>query len=351
VTHVAATQDRGSSDALPAAMRDAFVRGSMVTAGDSRRYRIPSALNLLLCVGQVAVALAVLSVASRAASGGLLLATAIVFAFVMQMGFCLAHEAVHGKLQANRSANLTLGIALFALFPGSFHFFEIAHLVHHHRNRSDAELEDYVLAGERAWLKRVCYYLLICGLFWLLVPLGSLLVALAPWRRFSIPAPREDAGSFRRFAQFLNDVKPNRVRRDLLVVIAFWSVSVPLLHLAWHAVVACYAAFAFSWASQQYIYHVRTPRHAVLGALDLRLIRPMEMFYLHFNYHLTHHLAAWVPWIYLPRIAPQMPTLGYLRTYLRLWLPPERVEGAWPSQFQASGPIASHSYDLAPDQV
>src|SRR5258708_14898708 len=38
------------------------------------------------------------------------------------------------------------------------------------------------------------------------------------------------------------------------------------------------------------------------SALDLRLIRPMEMFYLHFNYHLTHHLAAWVPWIYLPRI-------------------------------------------------
>jgi fatty acid desaturase len=344
MTYVPA-QDDGWPEALPAAVRDAYLSGSMVTGGDSRRYRIPSALNLLLCLVQAAVALAVLTVASHAESGRALVVAAIAFAFVMQMGFCLAHEAVHGKLQRNRRANLISGILLFTLFPGSFHFFEIAHLVHHRRNRSDAELEDYVLPGESAWLKRACYYLLICGLFWLLIPLATVIVALAPLRRISIPAPTEAAGAFRRFAQFLNEVRPSRVRRDLLVTIVFWAISAPLLHLTWPALAACYAAFAFSWASQQYIYHVRTPRHAVLGALDLRLVRPMEMLYLHFNYHLTHHLAVWVPWIYLPRIAPQRPALGYFRTYLHLWLPPERIDGAWPPQFQTSGPIPPRSHD------
>lgn len=337
--HPPATEDRSGSDSLMSAMREACSRGSTVPPQDPNCYPIPSALNFILCVIQIAVALAVLTAASHAASATILIAAAVAFAFVMQVGFCLAHESVHGKLQTNRRANLVSGIVLFALFPGSYHFFEIAHLVHHHRNRSDAELEDYVLSGERAWLKRACYYLLIGGLFWLLVPFTSLLVALVPKKRIAMPAPMDDAGSFRRFVQFLNEVRPDRVRRDVFAVIVFWAVAFPLLHLSLSAVLACYAAFAFSWASQQYIYHVRTPRHAILGALDLRLIRPMEMFYLHFNYHLTHHLAVWVPWIYLRQIAPEKPSLGYLRTYLGLWLPPQRIEEAWPKQFQHSGAI------------
>ncbi len=337
--YASAAEDRSASDSLTSAVREAYLRGSTVPPRDPGCYPIPSALNVILCVTQIAVALVVLYAASHTASATMLVATAVAFAFVMQVGFCLAHEAVHAKLQPNRDANLISGIILFALFPGSYHFFEIAHLVHHHRNRSDAELEDYVLPGENAWLKRACYYFLICGLFWLLVPLTSLLVALVPKKRIAIPVPTDDAGAFRRFVQFLNEVRPNRVRRDLLAVIIFWAVAVPLLHLSLYAVLVCYAAFGFSWASQQYIYHVRTPRHAILGALDLRLVRPMEMFYLHFNYHLTHHVAVWVPWIYIPRIAPEKPSLGYLRTYLRLWLPPQRIKEAWPKQFQHSGAI------------
>jgi fatty acid desaturase len=99
--------------------------------------------------------------------------------------------------------------------------------------------------------------------------------------------------------------------------------------------------FAFVWASQQYLYHVHTPRHAVLGALDLKLWRPLELLYLFFNYHLTHHVAAWVPWIYLPKIAGEQPTRGYLTTYLEQWRPPQRIEQAWPEVYQASGPLPS----------
>jgi fatty acid desaturase len=324
--------------AVDAAYRD----GAEIVEDDFRRFPIPGTLNALLVVAQLTAALAVLRFASRASSIFALVVAAVVFAFVMQAGFCLVHEAVHRKLHANRNVNAGLAIVSFTLFPASYHFFEIAHLVHHRRNRSDAELEDYVLPGEVAWLKRACYYFLICGLFWLLVPLSSIGIALVP-RRIRLPAPGEDAGAFRRFAQFLNEVHPWRVRRDLAVAVGIWIAAFGLLELRWTAIAVCYASFAFSWASQQYIYHVRTPRHAVLGALDLALPRPLEVFYLHFNYHLTHHLAVWVPWIYLPRVAPRKPSMGYASTYWRLWTPPQPIDAAWPPRFQASGPIPPRS--------
>jgi len=105
----------------------------------------------------------------------------------------------------------------------------------------------------------------------------------------------------------------------------------------------CYAAFAFSWSSQQYIYHVRSPRHLVEGAFNLRLSRPFELLYLNFNYHLTHHRAVSVPWIHLPRVAGRPPVREYWMTYLKLWAPPEPVSSAWPVQFQARGQLLVRS--------
>jgi len=313
--------------------------GQFITRVERERYPIPSVLNILLVVVQMTTALAILRAASVAGSHLVLGFLAVAFAFVMQLGFCLTHEAVHAKLHGQRKVNLSLGILTFSLFPGSYHFFEVAHLLHHRRNRSDGELEDYVLPTETPWLKRLAYYLLISGLFWLLIPLTSIAVALIPSKSIRIPAPGEDAGAFRRFALFLNEVRPSRVRRDLFVAALVWTGVFPLLHLKLSAIAVCYAVFAFSWASQQYIYHVRTPRHAVLGALDLRLWRPMELLYLHFNYHLTHHLAVWVPWIHIPRIAAENPSQGYFRTYLGLWRPPETIDESWPSAHQVSGPL------------
>jgi fatty acid desaturase len=264
---------------------------------------------------------------------------AVSFAFVMQMGFCVAHEAVHRKLHPDGTLNMAVGVFAFTLFPGSFHFFEVAHLLHHQRNRSDDELEDYVLPGENPWFKRVMYYLLISGLFWLLLPLSSIVVGMIPMRRIRLPLPRDESGAFRKFTQFLNGVRPSRVRRDLLAAAVVWGIAFPVLHLRPAAVAVCYGAFGFSWASQQYIYHVRTPRHAVLGALDLKLWKPVEVLYMHFNYHLTHHLAVWVPWNYLPSIAAEQPTQGYVKTYVRLWRPPELLKEAWPELHQKSGPL------------
>ncbi len=317
--------------------------GRFINKRNMAQYAIPGRLNLLLVAVQMSAAFAILAAASRTHNFYLLGGLAIVFAFVMQMGFCLAHESVHRKLHPNRTVNIGVGVLAFALFPGSLHFFEVAHLLHHRRNRSNDELEDYVLPGENPWIKRTMYYLLISGLFWLLLPVSSILVAMIPRSRMRLPRPDADAGAFRKFVQFLNGVKPGRVRRDLFVTAIVWLAAFPLLHLRLAPVAVCYAAFGFSWASQQYIYHVRTPRHAVLGALDLKLWPPLRWLYLNFNYHLTHHLAVWVPWNHLPSIAPQQPKRGYLNTYMHLWQPPESLDDAWPAQYQASGPLPSSS--------
>jgi fatty acid desaturase len=329
---------------------EAVAQGHFVRQFDSTHYPIPGTLNGALTAAQIIVSFALLGAASQAKTFWVTGLFAVAFAFVMQLGFGLAHEAVHSKLHANPAVNDGLGILLYSLFPGSYHLFEIAHLIHHRRNRSDAELEDYVLPGEICWRKRVVYYFILCGLFWFLTPLAMLAIAIIPGRSIQIPVPGENAGGFSRYMQFLNSVNPMRIRRDLLVTVVVWTLAALLLHLKLSHLAVCYAAFAFCWASQQYIYHVRTPRHVVLGAVDLHLWRPFELLYLHFNYHLTHHVAAWVPWIYLPQIAAEQPTRGYLATYLEQWRPPQPLDTAWPPHFQASGPLPpNHAGQLVPD--
>lgn len=320
---------------------EALRRGQFIRPSDSDQYPIPGKLNVALASTQFTVAFALLWAASHAASTWITVLCAVLFAFAMQLGFGLAHEAAHAKLHANPRVNEALGIGLFTLFPGSYHLFAIAHLVHHHRNRSDAELEDYILPTETVWLKRVTYYLILCGMFWVLTPLALIGVAMVPKRSIELPPPAKDASVSSRYLQFLNSVRPGRIRRDLLVTIVIWTAAFVLLHLRLSHLAICYAVFAFCWASQQYLYHVRTPRHAVLGALDLHLWRPFQWLYLNFNYHLTHHVAAWVPWIYLPKIAAEPPKRSYLATYIEQWRPPVPLREAWPSRFIASGPLPS----------
>jgi fatty acid desaturase len=319
--------------------RDAVAHGYFIRQTDSKPYPIPGKLNVFLAAAQIVVAFACLGAASRAHSFWSLGLLAIAFALVMQLGFGLAHEAAHSKLHARCAVNNALGIVLYALFPGSYHLFEIAHITHHRRNRSDAELEDYVLPNEVPWQKRVAYYFILCGLFWLLTPLALVFLAMIPGKSIQMRSLDENTGGFPRYLQFLRSVNTGRIRRDLLVTVAIWTIAALALRFKLSHLAVCYAAFAFCWASQQYIYHVRTPRHVVLGAVDLHIWRPFELVYLHFNYHLTHHVAAWIPWIYLPKVAAEPATRGFLTTWLEQWRPPQPLKEAWPPSFQPSGPL------------
>src|SRR6266850_8120924 len=75
---------------------------------DTLRYPIPATLNIALVAIQVTLALTVLRAASQTTSATRLGLLAVVFALVMQLGFCLAHEAVHSKLHPNHNVNEAL---------------------------------------------------------------------------------------------------------------------------------------------------------------------------------------------------------------------------------------------------
>jgi len=258
-----------TSDQDPLGWRETVAQGHFIRKSDSARFPIPGELNVALTAVQITAAFALLASASHAKSLWVTGLLAVMFAFIMQLEFCLGHEAVHGKLHARSNVNDGLGILLFSL--------------------------------------------------------------------------GDDATAFPRYLQFLNSVNRGRIRRDLLVTAIIWTAASLLLHLRFSAVEICYGLFAFCWASQQYLYHLRTPRHAVLGTLDLHIWRPLELLYLHFNYHLTHHAAAWVPWIYLPKIAAEQPTRCFLSAYVDQWRPPPPLEKRWPPSFQASGPLPPRS--------
>lgn len=311
-----------------------------------QRYAIPSRLNLAITVAQVSVSLGLLGAASwawRADRIALLALAALVFSFVMQTGFSLLHEAEHRKLHAHRQVNDALGFVCAAMFPGSYQLLTVAHLNHHKVNRSDAELVDYIKPGESALLKWIQFYGLITGLIWLSAPVVTLVICLTPTRLLQTAFANGQNSSVARYLAFIQKAGASRVRAETALAIVLWTAVWLLLGLNWEAVAVCYAAFAFSWSSQQYIYHVRTPRHLIEGAFDLKLWRPMQWLYLNFNFHLGHHRAPNVPWLYMQEIAKEQPTKGYLVTYLKLWGPPQPVEQAWPVDHQIRGPLSPRS--------
>jgi hypothetical protein len=69
--------------------RDGASAGRFIDKRNMIRFAIPGKLNLLLVTVQMSAALAILTLASHAYSRYWLIVLAIVFAFVMQMGFCL----------------------------------------------------------------------------------------------------------------------------------------------------------------------------------------------------------------------------------------------------------------------
>jgi fatty acid desaturase len=303
-----------------------------------RRYPIPARLNVVIWTAQVTCSLGCLAAAARV-SGWALALCALVFAFVMQTGFSLLHEAEHKKLHQTRAWNDAMGFVCAALFPGSYTFMTVAHLSHHKKNRTDAELVDYVRPHEHPAMKAAQYYLLIGGMIWLGTALTSLAIALVPagWLERRV----ERQGATAEYLRFILDAQPRRVRREVIAVIALWVVLWFGLSLTWKAWLVCYAAFGFSWASQQYIYHVRTPRHLIEGAYDLKLFLPLQWLYLCFNFHLQHHRHVNVPWIHLPSLTAP-PTRPYLQTYLLLFLPPQPVtEARTVSSAPSRSPVAA----------
>ena len=288
---------------------------------DSRPQPIPNALNIALSLLAAAAACALLWLVAHAQHLAVRLLGAIAFSFVNNTLFSLLHESVHGVFHRSERVNDWFGRWLAAFFPTSFTLQRYFHLGHHRRNRSEAERFDYIAPGESALLKKVEWYGVLTGVYWLCPPLscvlffaGALHAKHAPWSRQT---------GFDGMVDGVEQLPGVTVRLEI-VFAALWQLALfRALDLYWPAWLLCYAAFALNWSSLQYADHAWSPLDAARGAWNLRVNPLVRWLFLNYHHHRAHHENPKVPWIYLPQLVDRAePRPSFLRMYLSMWRGP-----------------------------
>ena len=176
--------------------------------------------------------------------------------------------------------------------------------------------------GETAWSKTLQYYAAILGGIWLgcfLVPL------LVPFLPFPVAARLARHHRFNTFAAAFKEFSPRdwrTLRIEGLGSLVFWTAVIALGPWRLSTLLIAYSAFAFSWSSLQWIYHMHTPVHVVEGAYNLRAPLPIRALFLNFNYNLTHHRNPSLPWQELYRQSDPKETQPIWYRYLLVFRPP-----------------------------
>ena len=248
----------------------------------------------------------------------------LVFVLMMQGVFSLMHDAIHGNGHPDARVNHGVGIVSAALFGTAYTLFRINHEGHHLRNRSRAEVAEYFYPNDhRAW-KTLKYYFAILGGIWLASFLALFVLPLVPYRWIGRLDTRSTSmnGYSQSFAEFsARDWQIQRV--ECLATLLFWALAIGLFGWRLDVLATIYAAFAFSWSSLQWIYHMRTPLDRVEGAYNLRAPTPVRWLFLNFNYNLTHHRHPGLPWQKMHEATDLRETQPILARYLGVFRPPQ----------------------------
>jgi fatty acid desaturase len=193
------------------------------------------------------------------------------------------------------------------------------------RNRSSAERGDFVHPGESAARKVAVYYGAQLGGLWLGGAIFPLAVLLIPYRVTPLLARTRLFNTYAAaFGQF-RAREWTAMRLEGLALAAFWTVLLGSGAWSAGAVAGCYAAFAVSWSSLQWVYHLGTPLHPIEGAYNLRAPWLVRLLFLNFNYNLTHHRQPGLAWQELPGATDLRQTQPLWYRWLRLARPPVRM--------------------------
>ena len=282
---------------------------------------IPNRLNLALVALVFALALGLLWLGSWCEAWYAVLGVGVLFSYVLLTDYALLHEATHNNLHSNGRVNYWLGVLTGTLFPVPFSMVHTTHQGHHLRNRTDFEMFDLYYPTDNRLVKYAQWYSILCGLFWVVIPVGGLLFALCP-------ALLRTRGfrTARSSSYLLGDVQGGEVRAiraEVLLIVAFFAALFVLGGLSPLHTLALYGCFAVNWSTRQYVGHAFTKRDVIEGAWNLRHNRLMTWVLLHGEYDLNHHRRPDLSWYYLPGLsAPGEARPGYLRQYWRLWLGP-----------------------------
>jgi fatty acid desaturase len=300
------------------------------------QYRIPKNLNLLIIVGQLVTIFVIFKAAAIASTWWHLALLAAVFGIVGNSVYSIIHEAEHRILHPNSRINDALGIAMALFFPAPYHLIRQGHIGHHLRNRSDDEAFDLYFDDDLPVLKWLEFYGILTGFYWVLVVLSNLVVLVFPF-----VLKRQYFEFDRQSAEFMNSLNPAHwlvIKLEAILVILLHTLIVWGMEIPWFNYLAVYLGFGFSWSAMQYVHHFGTERHVVRGARNLWLFAPIDLIWLHHNWHLTHHKQPTVPWIHLPCLGRvQDPNREFLLWhYLRMWRGPqlthEHVENRFAGQ-------------------
>jgi fatty acid desaturase len=252
-----------------------------------------------------------------------MLVAAWLFSLVNNTPFSLLHEAVHGIFSRHRWRNELFGVLCAAAFPTSFTLQRVAHLGHHRRNRTDAELYDYRLPHQSKALRNFWLYAgNLFGLYWFCIPFSTLLYLLAPWVYTSprfVEGPARWLG-FEAYVKEIAQFDKGRIWLECLLAVLYQASLWWMLDLSWQGWLLCHWAFALHWSALQYVDHAWSPRHVVEGAWNLKVLPISSALALNYHYHLAHHRAPTVPWIHLPsQVDPLAPQPTFWSIYFSLW--------------------------------
>ena len=300
-------------------------------------HEIPGALNLALGAVVMSVNALLLYAASHTASWLWLAAAALAFSYTNNTVYSLLHECVHRKFHGDRNVNEWSGRILAAWFPTGFTFHRMCHLGHHRHNRTEVERFDYYTPDDNRVLKFLQWYGILTGLYWLMPPLGCLLVLIVPTpillrlvdSRGSKTAEHIGTDAILDgLAEASQSVMRLEILLTAIVQLALWR----LLDLSLIGWAACYAVFAVNWSALQYADHAWSELDVRDGAWNLRVSRGVQYVFLNYHHHLAHHQHPDVPWVHLGKFVDfDAPRPSFLAIYLSMWrgprpLPPQREQ-------------------------
>lgn len=298
------------------------------------RRAIPNSLNLLLLATASGFACCWLWAASHS-QGPVVLLFALLFSYTNHTMYALLHEAVHGAFHSTRWVNDWAGRWAAAFFPTSYRLQRAFHLTHHRFNRTPSEQWDYLRPGDNRFLKLAQWYAILTGLYWLFVPLASLLYLVWPGcLRLGLlrnsDLARQTASD--NYLQSLDGLDGRLARQDVLFAIGLQAALFLLLSLNLKGWLICYAAFGFNWSSLQYADHAFSPLDVKNGAWNLRTHPVVRALLLNYPLHRAHHQHPQASWLHLPDLVDphEEPQPGYLENWLRMWKGPRPLPDPQP---------------------
>lgn len=263
-----------------------------------------------------------------------------VFVLTMNSVYFAIHEAEHGLLFSDRKINHAAGTVLSVFLPASYTLIRNIHLAHHIHNRSDEEVFDVYSSDDPAWWKKLQFFGILTGGFWLTLVIGNLALAIIPMRWLSRAAQFDRPSAT--VMKYVNRHNRWRIRAEAWTVILFHSTIA--WWLGWTAIryAVIYAAFGISWSTLQYVHHYGTCRDVLRGAKNLRYGRVLDFLWLKHGWHLTHHLHPTVSWLYLEEIASdeEPRTESLASAYFKMWRGPILTTGHVKNRYD--GIVAQH---------